>query len=157
MANFFKDNADLQYYADKGIDWGPLIDAVEFPKTDIDKTEMIQSYKEVLDLLGTFSADQIAPYAEELDRQEMHVVDGEVAIAPRMATILHKAQELGLHGLSIPTDLGGMNCPLMLYYLNAELMGRDRVKTENVDLYARLREQLRSETQSSMVVKIRFD
>jgi len=127
MANFFKDNADLQYYVDKGIDWGPLIDAVEFPKTDIDKAEMIQSYKEVLDLLGTFSGDQIAPYAEELDRQEMHVVDGEVAIAPRMATILDNAQQLGLHGLSIPTDLGGMNCPLMLYYINAELMGRGDV------------------------------
>ena len=44
-----------------------------------------------------------------------------------MAKILESAQELGLHGLSIPTDLGGMNCPLMLYYLNAELMGRGDV------------------------------
>jgi alkylation response protein AidB-like acyl-CoA dehydrogenase len=127
MANFFTDNADLQYYVDKGIDWAPLIDAVEFPRTDTDKAEMIQSYKEVLDLLGTFSGDQIAPFAEEIDHQEMAVVDGEVAIAPRMASILAQAKELGLHGLAIPTDLGGMNCPLMLYYLNAELMGRGDV------------------------------
>ena len=127
MANFFTDNADLQYYVDKGIDWAPLIDAVEFPRTDTNKAEMIESYREVLELLGTFSGEQIGPYADELDSQEMRVVDGEVPIAPRMATILESAQELGLHGLSIPTDLGGMNCPLMLYYLNAELMGRGDV------------------------------
>ncbi|MEE2834400.1 MAG: acyl-CoA dehydrogenase family protein [Myxococcota bacterium] len=127
MANFFTDNADLQYYVDKGIDWAPLIDAVEFPRTDTNKTEMIESYREVLELLGTFSGEQIGPYADELDSQEMRVVDGEVPIAPRMAQILESAQELGLHGLSIPTDLGGMNCPLMLYYLNAELMGRGDV------------------------------
>ena len=125
MANFFTDNVDLQYYVDKGIDWAPLIDAVEFPRTDTNKTEMIESYREVLELLGTFSGEQIGPYADELDSQEMRVVDGEVPIAPRMAKILESAQELGLHGLSIPTDLGGMNCPLMLYYLNAELMGGD--------------------------------
>ena len=93
MANFFTDNADLQYYVDKGIDWGPLIDAVEFPRTDTDKAEMIQSYKEVLDLLGTFSGDQVAPFAAEIDHQEMAVVDGEVAIAPRMAAILAQAKE----------------------------------------------------------------
>ena len=127
MANFFTDNTDLQYYVNKGIDWKPLIDAVEFPRTDTDTVEMVDSYKEVLDLLGTFAADQIAPFAEELDSQEMQVVDGEVEIAPRMAKILEKAKELGLHGLSIPTDLGGMNCPLMLYYINAELMGRGDV------------------------------
>ena len=127
MANFFTDNADLQYYVDKGIDWAPLIDAVEFPRTDTDKAEMIQSYKEVLDLLGTFSGEQVAPFAAEIDHQELKVVDGEVAIAPRMAAILEQAKELGLHGLAIPTDLGGMNCPLMLYYLNAELMGRGDV------------------------------
>ena len=127
MANFFTDNVDLQYYVDKGIDWAPLIDAVEFPRTDTNKAEMIESYREVLELLGTFSGEQIGPYADELDSQEMRVVDGEVPIAPRMAKILESAQELGLHGLSIPTDLGGMNCPLMLYYLNAELMGRGDV------------------------------
>ena len=40
---------------------------------------------------------------------------------------------------------------------DTELVGRDRVKTENVDIYERLRERLQSETQGSMVVKIRID
>ena len=61
MANFFTDNVDLQYYVDKGIDWAPLIDAVEFPRTDTNKTEMIESYREVLELLGTFSASRSDP------------------------------------------------------------------------------------------------
>jgi alkylation response protein AidB-like acyl-CoA dehydrogenase len=127
MANFFTDNPDLQYYVEKGIDWPPLIDAVEFPRKDVDYQEMVESYRDVLDLLGTFSGDQIAPFSEELDRQEMEVIDGEVEVAPRMATILKSATELGLHGLSIPDELGGMNCPLMLYYMNAELMSRGDV------------------------------
>ena len=29
MASFFSDNADLQYYFDKGIDWAPLVELTE--------------------------------------------------------------------------------------------------------------------------------
>ena len=93
MANFFTDNVDLQYYVDKGIDWAPLIDAVEFPRTDTNKAEMIESYREVLELLGTFSGEQIGPYADELDSQEMRVVDGEVD-RPTYGEILESAQDL---------------------------------------------------------------
>ena len=37
MANFFKDNEDLQYYFDKGIDWGPLVRITEHDFADADR------------------------------------------------------------------------------------------------------------------------
>ena len=36
MANFFKDNEDLQYYFDKGIDWEPLVRITEHDFSDAD-------------------------------------------------------------------------------------------------------------------------
>ena len=62
MANFYTDNADLQFYMNKGVDWPPLIKAAEFPNTDFDNSEMLESYKQVMELLGAFSGDQIAPF-----------------------------------------------------------------------------------------------
>ena len=35
MANFFTDNEDLQYYMNKGIDWGPIIETVERGDTSV--------------------------------------------------------------------------------------------------------------------------
>ena len=36
MANFFKDNDDLQYYFDKGIDWESLVRITEHDFADAD-------------------------------------------------------------------------------------------------------------------------
>jgi alkylation response protein AidB-like acyl-CoA dehydrogenase len=129
MANFYTDNADLQFYMNKGVDWPPLIKAAEFPNTDFDNSEMLESYKQVMELLGAFSGDQIAPFTREIDQQEMHVVDGEIITAPRMQAISDTAAELDLHALCLPEELGGMNCPIMLYYLNVELLARGDCST----------------------------
>ena len=32
--------------------------------------------------------------------------------------------ELDLHGMGLPRELGGMNCPMILYFMGSELMAR---------------------------------
>ena len=128
MASFFKDNEDLQFYFHEGIDWEPLVRLTEFDyraKDAFTKTEdAVEFYREIAELVGEFSANEIAPHAAEIDRHGVELVDGEAVQAPAMDAIFRKIAGLGLHGMTLPRGLGGMNCPLLLYFMNSEMMGR---------------------------------
>ncbi|MCA9540876.1 MAG: acyl-CoA dehydrogenase family protein [Myxococcales bacterium] len=126
MANFFKDNEDLQYYFDRGIDWGPLVEGVELRNTDTFATteEAVQFYREVAETLGAFVADEIAPHAAKLDREGIEFVDGEAVFPKTLARIFKKLGALDLYGLTLPRELGGLNAPIVLYQLLLELFGR---------------------------------
>lgn len=129
MANFLKDNADLLFYLDKGIDWGPLVTLVE--RADLGSKdgfetvdEAVGFYKEVLDLVGRFVADEVAPHTEEIDRGGVIFEDGEVRFPERLESIFEQLNELGLHSLCVPRELDGMNCPLLVYMIVTEVFSR---------------------------------
>ncbi len=75
-------------------------------------------------MVGTFAAEEVAPHAAELDRAGVRFADGEAQFPPRLAAIFDKLREMGLHGLSLPRELGGLNAPVLLYYVCGELLGR---------------------------------
>jgi 3-(methylthio)propanoyl-CoA dehydrogenase len=128
MASFLDDNADLLYYLGEGIDWGALAALGEggFRHADGFKNaaDALGFYREVAALVGVFAAEEVAPYAAEIDRAGVVFGDGEVHFPPRLTAIFEKIGALGLHGLALPRELGGMNAPILLYYVCAELLGR---------------------------------
>jgi alkylation response protein AidB-like acyl-CoA dehydrogenase len=128
MASFLDDNADLRYYLERGIDWAALAALGEagFRQPDGFKSaeEAGVFYREVAALVGAFAADEVAPHAAEIDRAGVRFVGGEAQFPPRLAGIFDKLGALGLHGLTVPRELGGMNAPLLLYYVCGELLGR---------------------------------
>ena len=71
MANFFQDNEDLQFYVDQYLDWAPLVDLCENGMTLRDgfrtSNEAVEFYRDVLNMIGEFSGDEIAPRSQELD------------------------------------------------------------------------------------------
>lgn len=130
MANFFKDNDDLQYYFDKGIDWDSLVRITEHDFADADgegfrtTEEAVDFYRDIIEMFGQFTAEEIKPYEKEIDEKGVEFVDGEVVFPERLAGIFEKIKDLDLHRLPIPRELGGMNAPMMVYFLNSELMAR---------------------------------
>jgi alkylation response protein AidB-like acyl-CoA dehydrogenase len=130
MANFFKDNEDLQYYFDKGIDWEPLVRITEHDFADAEgegfgnTKEAIDFYRSIIEMVGQFVAEEIKPYEKEIDHHGVNLVDGEVIFPERLSGIFKKIKELDLHALPIPRELGGMNAPILVYFLNSELMAR---------------------------------
>jgi hypothetical protein len=130
MANFFKDNDDLQYYFDKGIDWDSLAQITEHDFADADgegfssTEEAVDFYREIVEMFGQFVAEEIKPHEREIDANGVNFVDGEVVFPERLAGIFKKIKELDLHHLPIPRELGGMNAPMMVYFMNSELMAR---------------------------------
>ena len=130
MANFFKDNDDLQFYFDKGVDWDSLVRITEHDFADAEgdgfssTEEAVAFYRDILDMFGQFTAEEVKPYEKEIDAQGVEFVDGEVRFPERLAGVFKKIDDLDLHGLPIPRELGGMNVPMMVYFMNGELMAR---------------------------------
>ncbi len=128
MGNFLKDNDDLNWYLDKGIDWDAIVEATELNRASADafKTtaEALAFYKEIANMVGEFAANEIAPHAAEIDREGVAHVGGEAVFPPRLESIFQAIQGLDLHGMTLPRELGGMNAPMMLYFINSELMAR---------------------------------
>jgi alkylation response protein AidB-like acyl-CoA dehydrogenase len=128
MADFFADNADLQWVFEHGIDWKTLYEQVALLEGDEPAhgswEEARAFWREIAQLIGQFAADEIAPHAAAIDREPPRLVDGEVVLPDRVQAIFAQLGAMGLHGMCLPPQLGGMNCPLMLYMLGAELMAR---------------------------------
>ncbi len=128
MANFFKDNDDLRYYFEKGIDWEPVVAISEYdyrgPDGPKSSDEALELYRDVAEMVGEFVAEEIAPHGLEIDEQGVKLVDGEAVFPPALKTIFDKIRELELHGMCLPRELGGMNAPMLLYYINSEMFAR---------------------------------
>ena len=82
MGNFFTDNDDLRFHFEEAIDWTPLVEVTELGHRTEDgfKTtqEAVAFYREVADSVGELAADQIAPRAAQIDREDNKIVNGEV-------------------------------------------------------------------------------
>ncbi|HWB77680.1 MAG TPA: acyl-CoA dehydrogenase family protein [Nannocystaceae bacterium] len=132
MANFFTDNDDLLYYFEKGLDWGPLVEATERGlKGDeggpASVADAVASYRDMAEMVGRFVADEVAPAGVEIDKQPITMKDGEAILPARMNEIFRQIKELDLHWLCVPRELGGMNSPLLCYFVNTEVFARGDV------------------------------
>jgi alkylation response protein AidB-like acyl-CoA dehydrogenase len=128
MASFLDDNEDLQYYLREGVDWETLASLTELgyrsPDGFANGEEALSFYRETAAMVGELVANEVAPHAAEIDREGVRFEDGEVKFPPRLDSIFRKIGEVGLHGLNLPRELGGMNAPMLLYFINGELLAR---------------------------------
>jgi alkylation response protein AidB-like acyl-CoA dehydrogenase len=128
MANFLTDNADLRWYLERGIDWDPIVRLTERGFLDEDgpksTREAVDLYKDIAEMFGKFVAEEVAPHAAEIDAEGVRLENGEAVLPARMNRIFEQLKALDLHWLCVPRELGGMNCPLLLYFINSEVMSR---------------------------------
>ena len=128
MANYLHDNDDLLYYLDKGIDWDPIVKLTErgFEDEDgpRDVAEAKELYRDIAELVGKLAAEEIAPRAKAIEQAGFRVEDGEAVAPPELDVLFEQIRELDLHRLNLPRELAGMNCPLLLYFIDCELMAR---------------------------------
>lgn len=126
--NFYSDNEDLQYYFEKGVDWDKLVRLSEmnYKAPDGHRTldEATGFYKEILNMFGEFIAKEVAPYAKDYDEKGVQLVDGEAVESEEWVRAFDQMAQLGIHGLATPREFGGMNAPVLLFYLNCEIIAR---------------------------------
>lgn len=133
MASYFTDNDDLRFYFDEGVDWAALADVTEhgFRSEDGFKSsgEACTFYREVAESIGELAGSRVAPLAAQIDREGAHLDRGEAVLGPAMAGIFDAFRDAELYGLCLPRELGGLNAPLLLYFLGGEMIARADVST----------------------------
>lgn len=132
MANFLEDNDDLLFYLERGgIDWPAIVGKVEqdykAPQGYASADEAVSSYRDILQMVGTFAADEVAPHAAAIDRKGVKLVDGEAVLSPELDGIFEQMKGLDLHALALPRELGGINCPMLVHFMVTELLARGDV------------------------------
>lgn len=126
--NFFKDNKDLQYYFEKGVDWEKLVrlTEVDYKLKDghASYEEAREFYAEILNMFGEFVAKEVNPHVEAFDRKKVKLVDGEAVSCDEWNKVFRQIGELGIHSMPIPREFGGMNAPFLLFHFNSEMLAR---------------------------------
>ena len=140
MANFYRDNDDIQFLF-KHINLGTLAEtaeenfkfAGEFDYAPASAEEAIQNYRLVLDSLGQLSAEFIAPRAEDVDRQGNTLnEDGSVTYAKGIRESLEKLAQAEVMGFTLPHRFGGLNFPNLVYSMAIEIVSRADASLMNI-------------------------
>jgi len=132
MANFYRDNDDIQFLfkhtdvaASASVCEEGFKFASEFDYAPADADEAIQNYDMVLDSLGQLSGDFIAPRAEDVDRQgNILNKDGTVTRAKGIVEAIEKLGQAEVMGFTLPHRFGGLNFPNLVYSMAIEIVSR---------------------------------
>jgi len=129
MASYFTDNDDLRYYlTERGADWAQLVEITEYGYRTKDGwknvPEALEFYTQVAEMVGELAAEVVAPRAARIDREETRLVGGEAISGAAMTEVFERIKAADVHRLCLPRELGGLNAPILVYFVVAELLAR---------------------------------
>jgi alkylation response protein AidB-like acyl-CoA dehydrogenase len=140
MANYYKDNDDIQFLF-QHIDLRKLANiceenfrfATEFDYAPDGVDDAIQNYNLVLTSLGQLAGDFIAPRAEDVDRQgNILNADGSVTRPKGVQESLEKLAQAEVMGFTLPYRCGGLNFPNLVYSIAIEIVSRADAAVMNI-------------------------
>ncbi len=137
--NYYRDNDNLKIQLDH-----PLmkkivrmkehnyIDKDKFDYAPLDYEDAIDSYDKVLEIIGEIAGDIIAPNADDVDKDGPQLTDNKVEYAKGTKQNLDALISSGLMGFSLPREVGGLNMPLSIYIMAAEIISRADASFTNI-------------------------
>jgi len=140
MANFYRDNNDIQFLF-RHLDLGALAEiceegfkfAGEYDHAPAGAAEAIRNYEMVLDSLGQLCAEFIAPRAEGVDREGNELNEnGTVTRAKGIAEAIEKLGQAEVMGFTLPHRFGGLNFPNTIYSMAIEILSRADAALMNI-------------------------
>ncbi|MHC4065542.1 MAG: acyl-CoA dehydrogenase family protein [Planctomycetota bacterium] len=142
MPNFFQDNEDIRFLFDH-IDLAEIATAQEdgFTRSagpgqeyaPLDAADAIDNYRRILTIVGDIAANQIAPRAEQVDRQGNTLNDdGTVTLGQGVRQNLKALAQGDLMGVTLPRKYGGLNCPNLIYTMAIEIVSRADASLMNI-------------------------
>ena len=142
MPNFFQDNADILFLFDH-LDLAGIAAIQEdgFTRADepgneyapVDAADAVDNYRRILTLVGDVAGNQIAPRAEQVDR-EGNVLnpDGTVTLGDGVRANLKALAQADLMGFTLPRRFGGLHCPNIVYTMAIEMVSRADASLMNI-------------------------
>jgi len=140
MANFYKDNDDIQFLF-KHMDIAGVANVMEegfrfakqFDYAPANAAEAIENYDLVLDAIGQLSGDFIWPRSEHIDRQGSHLDEnGKVHYADGIRESLDMLAKANVMGFTLPHRFGGLNFPNLIYSIAIEIVSRADASLMNI-------------------------
>jgi len=140
MANFYRDNDDIQFLF-KHIDMGEVAAYAEenfkyagqFETAPKDAAEAVTNYDLVLESVGRLAGDFIAPRSEHIDREGNTLnPDGTVTYAKGIAESLAALAKADVMGFTLPHRFGGLNFPNLVYSMAIEIVSRADASLMNI-------------------------
>ena len=140
MANFYKDNKDIENVID-ALDLSEVATlleddfrfAKEYDFAPKDAADAIDNYKRAIDVCGDVMANRIAPTAEETDKVgNVLNEDGSVTYAPGIKLAIELFGKTGLMGVQIPYYLGGLNMPCTVLTACNDIVSRGDASLMNI-------------------------
>ena len=140
MANFYKDNKDIENVID-ALDLSEVATlleedfrfAKEYDFAPKDAADAIDNYKRAIDVCGDVMANRIAPTAEETDKVgNVLNADGSVTYAPGIKLAIELFGKTGLMGVQIPYYLGGLNMPCTVLTACNDIVSRGDASLMNI-------------------------
>src|SRR3990172_51164 len=131
MANFFTDNPDLRFHLTH-----PLMQRIvalkenhfkgndEYDFSPKDFEDAMDSYTQVLEIIGEIGGDVIAPNAESVDHDGPTLKDGRVIYAKGTRENIDVINQAGLMGITLPRKFGGLNFPIVPYVMGGDIVSR---------------------------------
>lgn len=131
MANFFLDNRDIQYHLDHplmkkivALKENNFEDKDKFDYAPQDFEDTMDSYRKVLEIIGTIAGDTIAENADSVDKTGPRVENDRVIYAEGTVANHAALTKAGVYGISLPRRFGGLNFSLVPYVMSCELVSR---------------------------------
>ena len=131
MDNFFKDTPDFKFHLEH-----PLVqkivqlkehnftEAEKYEYAPLNHEDALDSYQQVLEIVGEICAQTIAPNAESVDIEGPRIENNEVVYAKGTTDNYQALYKAGLIGMSLPRKYKGLNFPLMPYVMAGEMIAR---------------------------------
>ncbi|MEG1586020.1 MAG: Acyl-CoA dehydrogenase C-terminal domain-containing protein [Bacteroidales bacterium] len=139
MANFYTDTPELRFHLNH-----PLMKRIvelkernftekeQYDYAPLDFEDAMDSYNQVLEIVGEICGDIIAPNAEEVDHEGPQVINNRVKYAAGTAANLDATRKAGLMGMAMPRRYNGLNFPVVPYIMAADIVSRADAGFENL-------------------------
>ena len=139
MANFYTDTPQLKHHLNHPL-MKRIVALKERNYQDKDKydyapqdfEDAMDSYHQVLEIVGEICGDIIAPNAEGVDQEGPTVKNGRVTYAKGTQENLDAARNAGLMGMALPREFGGLNFPVVPYIMAADIVSRADAGFQNL-------------------------
>jgi alkylation response protein AidB-like acyl-CoA dehydrogenase len=116
--NFYAQNGDLRFYFENVIDWQRLVPLYT------EQANAQESWREVLNVAGEYVGQHIAARAAEVDQLGTIQLGTDIRVSLPMVENLRGLADLGLMGLSVPPEYGGVGAPFVVSGAVFEMLAR---------------------------------
>jgi alkylation response protein AidB-like acyl-CoA dehydrogenase len=131
MSNFFLDNENLKFHLTHpmmkrivGMKENDYKEAEIYDTAPVDFEDAIDTYEQVLGIIGEICSEIIAPNAESVDAEGPKLICNEVMYASGTQQNHEALINAGVYGISLPRKYNGLNFSMVPYVIAAELVSR---------------------------------